>query len=614
VMKLGICVIVMLMLGPYIFHIKLSRNLEDDAQLYKEFLARQKNRVKETIIKVKPVKDVDNEPAEADSIVEEKALKVVKEVPKAVLGQVKGNFEPADREVSNAPGEGGRPVEVPARQRALAQHMINEYGFNMVASDQVAMDRVIPDTRLRECQNWHYPEENQPTASVILVFHNEGFSTLVRTVHSVINMSPPHLLKEVVMVDDASTKEHLKDKLANYLEQFGDLVKLYRNKEREGLIRTRSRGANEAKGEVIVFLDAHCECNKNWLIPLLDRIRVNRKTMACPIIDGIDWNDMHYSSVYGSGRNHQRGIFEWGLLYKESKVPRKELKSRDHESEPYRSPTHAGGLFAMDRAYFHELGGYDPGLYIWGGENYELSFKIWQCGGKIEWVPCSRVGHIYRNHMPYSLGKKINPHMSPIQINYMRVIHVWMDPEFQKFFYTREPALQGFNYGNITKQLAFKKENKCKSFKWFMDNIAYDVYEDYPKPPPNKAWGEIRLKNKNLCWDAHAVDTGGPPVSVSYCHGGGGTQQFRLNVKGQIAIGERCIAAQGADTLHIEVCSKEPTGPWEWDETTGKMRHTELKKCVMAASDNVLHLRFCGANDPGIVWEINEVYPWKKAM
>ena len=58
--------------------------------------------------------------------------------------------------------------------------------------------------------------------------------------------------------------------------------------------------------------------------------------MACPIIDGIDWNDMHYSSVYGSGRNHQRGIFEWGLLYKESKVPRKELKSRDHESEPYR--------------------------------------------------------------------------------------------------------------------------------------------------------------------------------------------------------------------------------------------------------------------------------------
>ena len=42
----------------------------------------------------------------------------------------------------------------------------------------------------------------------------------------------------------------------------------------------------------------------------------------------------------------------------------------------FRSPTHAGGLFAMDRKYFMELGGYDPGLQIWGGENFELSFKV----------------------------------------------------------------------------------------------------------------------------------------------------------------------------------------------------------------------------------------------
>ncbi len=75
----------------------------------------------------------------------------------------------------------------------------------------------------------------------------------------------------------------------------------------------------------------------------------------------------------------------------------------------------------------------------------------------------------------------------------MRVVEVWLDPEFREYFYTREPTIRGYPVGDLSNQLAFKKEKKCKSFKWFMDNVAYEVYDRFPPPPPNKAWGEVGI-------------------------------------------------------------------------------------------------------------------------
>ncbi len=53
------------------------------------------------------------------------------------------------------------------------------------------------------CRSVDYPKD-LPTASVVIVFKNERWSPVLRTVYSVLNRSPKEYLKEVILVDDQS--------------------------------------------------------------------------------------------------------------------------------------------------------------------------------------------------------------------------------------------------------------------------------------------------------------------------------------------------------------------------------------------------------------------------
>lgn len=115
-------------------------------------------------------------------------------------------------------------------------------------------------------------------------------------------------------------------------------------------------------------------------------------------------------------------------------------------------------------------------------------------------MPCSRVGHVYRGFMPYNFGKLAEKKKGPlITINYKRVIETWFDDKYKQYFYTREPLAQYLDMGDITDQLALKERLKCKSFEWFMQNVAYDVFDKFPQLPANLHWGELRSVATEMC-------------------------------------------------------------------------------------------------------------------
>ncbi|KAM9477048.1 N-acetylgalactosaminyltransferase 7 isoform 3-T3 [Clarias gariepinus] len=582
-----------------------------------------------------------------------------------------GNFEPKEPEppgVPGGPGEGSKPFVLGPEYKDSVQTSIKEFGFNMVASDMISLDRSIGDLRHEECKYWHY-DENLLTSSVVIVFHNEGWSTLMRTVHSVIKRTPPRYLAEIVMIDDFSNKVHLKEKLEEYIKQWNGLVKLFRNEKREGLIQARSIGARKATlGQVLIYLDAHCEVGINWYAPLVAPISKDRTVCTVPLIDYIDGNDYTIEPQQGGDEDGlARGAWDWSLLWKRVPLSSREKKKRKQKTEPYRtvctvplidsingqtysieaqgggdedgfargawdwsmlwkrvplgtrekdmrltrtepyrSPAMAGGLFAIEREFFFELGLYDPGLQIWGGENFEISYKIWQCGGQLLFTPCSRVGHIYRlkgwagNPPPAHVGS------SPTLKNYVRVVEVWWD-EYKDYFYASRPETLTLAYGDISPLKKFREEHRCKSFKWFMEEIAYDIPIHYPLPPKNVEWGEIRGYETSYCIDSMGHTNGGN-VEIGPCHRMGGNQLFRINEANQLMQYDQCLTKGTDNSVIITHCNLKEFTEWKYFKDLHRFTHIPTAKCLDRS--DVLHTVFlsdCDNSKSTQKWEMNNI-------
>ncbi|XP_030344178.1 polypeptide N-acetylgalactosaminyltransferase 13 isoform X1 [Strigops habroptila] len=495
------------------------------------------------------------------------------------------------------PGEMGKAVLIPKDDQEKMKELFKINQFNLMASDLIALNRSLPDVRLDGCKTKVYPDE-LPNTSVVIVFHNEAWSTLLRTVYSVINRSPHRLLSEIILVDDASEREFLKASLENYVGNLEVSIKIIRMEQRSGLIRARLRGAAASKGQVITFLDAHCECTLGWLEPLLARIKEDRKTVVCPIIDVISDDTFEYMA----GSDMTYGGFNWKLNFRWYPVPQREMDRRKGDRTlPVRTPTMAGGLFSIDRNYFEEIGTYDAGMDIWGGENLEMSFRIWQCGGSLEIVTCSHVGHVFRKATPYTFpggtGHVINK-------NNRRLAEVWMD-EFKDFFYIISPGVVKVDYGDVSIRKALRENLKCKPFSWYLENI----YPDSQIPRRYYSLGEVRTISFGYTRTIRNVETNqcldnmgrkeNEKVGIFNCHGMGGNQVFSYTADKEIRTDDLCldVSRLNGPVVMLKCHHMRGNQLWEYDAEKLTLRHVNSNQCLDEPSEEdkmVPTMRECG--------------------
>ncbi|XP_040913270.1 polypeptide N-acetylgalactosaminyltransferase 13 isoform X4 [Toxotes jaculatrix] len=486
------------------------------------------------------------------------------------------------------PGEMGKAVNIPKDDQEKMKELFKINQFNLMASDMIALNRSLPDVRLDGCKTKVYPDD-LPNTSIVIVFHNEAWSTLLRTVHSVINRSPRHLLVEIVLVDDASERDFLKKKLESYVRTLEVPVRILRMEQRSGLIRARLRGAAATKGQVITFLDAHCECTVGWLEPLLARIKEDRTAVVCPIIDVI--SDETFEYMAGSDMTY--GGFNWKLNFRWYPVPQREMDRRKGDRTlPVRTPTMAGGLFSIDKTYFEEIGSYDPGMDIWGGENLEMSFRIWQCGGSLEIVTCSHVGHVFRKATPYSFpggtGQVINK-------NNRRLAEVWMD-DFKDFFYIISPGVMRVDYGDVSSRKALREALKCKPFSWYLENI----YPDSQIPRRYYSLGEIRNVETNQCVDNMGRKEN-EKVGFFNCHGMGGNQVFSYTADKEIRTDDLCldVSRLNGPVVMLKCHHMKGNQMFEYDAERLTLLHVNSNQCLDMPSEEdkmVPTLRDCNGS------------------
>ncbi len=223
--------------------------------------------------------------------------------------------------------------------------------------------------------------------SVVIASHNEGPS-LVRTIESCVESSVGADY-EIVVADDGST-----DGSVDEAERRFPMTRIVRHDRRLGASPAKALGARHARGDMLVFLDAHTRPEPG-AIPRLARAaaELDERAIITPAITTLhaDGWDTDLDQVgHGYGMDLRSFDTHW--------VPLEDMRPADTRlGRLYESPALIGCAFAIGRDLYDRLWGFDSHMRSWGVEDLDLGLKCWQLGHRILHDPSVLIGHRFQD-------------------------------------------------------------------------------------------------------------------------------------------------------------------------------------------------------------------------
>lgn len=231
--------------------------------------------------------------------------------------------------------------------------------------------------------------------SVVVISRNEG-RELKRTVENFDDTLPAG--GEIIVIDDGST-----DDSAHHLAQRRGRIRLYRA-HGYGVARARNFGAGQARGDVIVYADAHLRLQPDWWRPMLDVLQNPRVGGVAPAIGGY--------------RGRWTG---YGLTLTNSKLEVRWLRRKPRRAVA--APIIPGCCFATRRDVIEATGGWDESQLQRGNIDNEGCLRFWMLGYDLMITPDTVVSHKFRKRSPYHVG------WPEFLFNRLRLAFVHFSPE-----------------------------------------------------------------------------------------------------------------------------------------------------------------------------------------